>query len=80
VDHFWPEDKATWLEELLRPMNFRRDEAVAVGGSWLDLPMFGVVGEAIYVGPTVPPGVLAIHVRGGDIYQIAQGIIGGPRA
>jgi HAD superfamily phosphoserine phosphatase-like hydrolase len=80
VDHFWPEDKATWLEELMRRMGFRRDEAVAVGDSFLDAPMFSVVGQAIYVGSTVPLGVHAIHVPDGDIYQIARGIVGGPRA
>jgi phosphoserine phosphatase len=66
VGHFWPEDKATWLEELMRRMGFRRDEAVAVGDSWLDVPMFGVVGQVIYVGSTVPLGVHAIHVPGGE--------------
>ncbi len=47
MDHFWPEDKATWLEELMLRMGFRRDEAVAVGDSWLDVPMFRVVGLSV---------------------------------
>ena len=80
VDHFWPEDKATWLEGLMRRIGVRRDEAVAIGDSWLAVPMFGVVGESIYVGPTVPPSVEATHVPGGDIYQIARCIIDRQRA
>jgi phosphoserine phosphatase len=80
VDHFWPEDKATWLEGLMRRIGVRRDETVAIGDSWLDVPMFGVAGQAIYVGPTVPPGVHATHMPGGDIYRIARGIVGRQRA
>jgi HAD superfamily phosphoserine phosphatase-like hydrolase len=80
VDHFWPEDKATWLEGLMRRIGVRRDETLAIGDSWLDVPMFGVAGEVIYVGPTVPPAVHATHIPGGDIYQIARGIIGRQRA
>lgn len=76
VDHFWPEDKATWLEALMRRMDIHREEAVAIGDSWLDVPMLGAVGRAIYVGPTVPPGVRVAHVPGGDIHQIAREIVG----
>jgi phosphoserine phosphatase len=80
VDHFWPEDKAIWLEALMGRMGIRREEAVAIGDSWLDVPMLVAVGRAIYVGPTAPPGVCVAHVPGGDLYQIAREIIGGPHA
>ncbi len=56
------------------------EEAVAIGDSWLDVPMLVAVGRAIYVGPTAPPGVCVAHVPDGDLYQIAREIIGGPHA
>lgn len=77
VDHFWPEDKATWLEALMKRMGILREEAVAIGDSWLDAPMLRAAGRAIYVGLAAPPGVCLTHVPGGDIHRIARAIVGG---
>jgi phosphoserine phosphatase len=71
VDHFWPEDKAVWLEELMRRRGVRRDETVAVGDSWRDVPMLQAVGVAVYLGTVLPPGLAAIHLPHGDIRDVA---------
>jgi HAD superfamily phosphoserine phosphatase-like hydrolase len=39
IEHFWPEDKAVWLADLMRRRGIRREETVAVGDSWRDVPM-----------------------------------------
>lgn len=72
---FWPEDKATWLEDLMRRQGVTREEAAAVGDSWRDLPMFGVVGLAIYVGSVLPTGLDAIHLPNAGIDEIARLVV-----
>jgi phosphoserine phosphatase len=80
IEHVWPEDKGRWVARLAQEMGLRREQTAAVGDSWRDLPMFGVVGQAYYVGETLPPGLRAIHVPDGDIREIARLIAEAPGA
>jgi phosphoserine phosphatase len=75
VEHVWAEDKGRWLADLIARRNLERDQAAAVGDSWRDLPMFDVVGQRFFVGGELPEGVDAIHVRDGDIHEIARRIV-----
>lgn len=72
VEHFWPEDKAVWLEELMRRQGIRRDETVAVGDSWRDIPMLEAAGVRVYVGKVLPRALMAIHLPDGDIGSVAR--------
>jgi phosphoserine phosphatase len=77
IEHVWKEDKATWLAELTGRLGLGlgRDHVAAVGDSWRDVPMFEVAGRSFYVGPTLPPGIDAVHVPSGDIAAIARQIV-----
>jgi len=72
IEHFWPEDKAVWLEDLMRRQGATRDETVAVGDSWRDVPMLEAAGVRIYVGKVLPRGLTAIHLPDADIGDIAR--------
>jgi HAD superfamily phosphoserine phosphatase-like hydrolase len=54
IDHFWPEDKATWLQEHAAGLGLSLGEVAAVGDSDGDLPMLRVARRAYFVG-RVPP-------------------------
>ena len=77
VEHVWAEDKGRWLAELIARRGLTPEQAAAVGDSWRDVPMFEVVGQRFYVGHELPDGVDAVHVRDGDIFEIARRIVGG---
>jgi HAD superfamily phosphoserine phosphatase-like hydrolase len=72
IEHFWPEDKAVWLAALRRRHGIGRDETVAVGDSWRDVPMLETAGVRVYVGKVLPPGLTAIHLPDGDIGEVAR--------
>jgi phosphoserine phosphatase len=72
IEHFWPEDKAVWLEDLMRRRGTTREETVAVGDSWRDVPMLETAGVRIYVGKVLPRGLTAIHLPDGDIGDVAR--------
>jgi HAD superfamily phosphoserine phosphatase-like hydrolase len=76
IDHFWPEDKAVWLDRLMSKLDVRRHEAAAVGDSWRDVGMFDVVDHAIYVGRGRPPSPRVLHAPNGNIYEIARFLTG----
>jgi HAD superfamily phosphoserine phosphatase-like hydrolase len=78
IDHFWPEDKAVWLERLMVELGVRRHETAAVGDSWPDMVMFDVVDCAIYVGSGPPPHPRVLHIPNGNIYAIARFLTGTP--
>lgn len=75
VEHVWAEDKGRWLADLIARRGLTRHEAAAVGDSWRDVPMFEAVGQSFYVGDDLPAGVDAVHVRDGDIHEIARRIV-----
>jgi phosphoserine phosphatase len=72
VEHFWPEDKAVWLKELMRRQGIRRDETVAVGDSWRDVPMLEAAGVRVYVGKVLPRELTAVHLPDGDVGDVAR--------
>lgn len=72
IGHFWPEDKAAWLEDLMRRHGITREETLAVGDSWRDVPMLEAAGVRIYVGKVLPRGFMAIHLPDGDIGDVAR--------
>ncbi len=75
VEHFWPEDKATWLQALMRREGIRHDETAAVGDSWRDVPMLEAAGVRVYVGTVLPPGLTAVHLPDGDIVDVARAVL-----
>lgn len=71
IDHFWPEDKPVWLEDLAMRLGIDLSEVAAVGDSIGDLPMLHLVGRGVYVGadcPDLPPHV--IRQPGADVLEI----------
>jgi HAD superfamily phosphoserine phosphatase-like hydrolase len=75
IEHFWPEDKAVWLADLMRRRGIRREETVAVGDSWRDVPMLEAAAVQVYVGKVLPRGLTAIHLPDGDIRDVARVVI-----
>ena len=72
VDHFWPEDKAVWLEKLMLRHGIEREQTAAVGDSWRDVPMLEAAAVRVYVGKVLPPGLTAMHMPDADIADIAR--------
>lgn len=77
IDHFWPEDKATWLSALARRLGITLDQTAAVGDSSGDIPMLSVAGHGFYVGERVPKGLEGVrHYPCGDMLAIARDTLG----
>jgi len=64
-----------WLADLMRRRGIRREETVAVGDSWRDVPMLEAAAVQVYVGKVLPRGLTAIHLPDGDIRDVARVII-----
>ncbi len=75
VDHFWPEDKARWVRDLMRDLGLRRGQVAAVGDSWGDAQMLRTVGHPFYLGETLPSGLEATHCPSGDIAEVTRRIL-----
>ncbi len=75
IEHFWPEDKARWVQDLMRDLGLRREQVAAVGDSWGDTQMLRVVGHPFYVGERLPDGLEATHCPSGDIAEITRRIL-----
>lgn len=75
IEHFWPDDKARWLGNLMAARGLARDEVAAVGDSWRDLDMLRTAGHPFYVGATPPPDLDVVHVPDGDLLDIARRIV-----
>ena len=82
IVHFWPEDKARWLERYGARHAIPREAIAAVGDSWGDAPMLTAAGRGVYLGmdPTQVPGVASYYsgkhfrVRGANVdddYDVA---------
>jgi phosphoserine phosphatase len=81
ITHLWARDKAVWLADLARRSGLRLDEVAAVGDSAGDVSMLRIVGRPVFVGTTVPEGLEGVaHYPDGDIYAIAQRIVGASRS
>jgi HAD superfamily phosphoserine phosphatase-like hydrolase len=77
VVDFWPEDKASWLADLMRTLGVSAAQLVAVGDSAGDIPMLKLAGRGYFVGRTMPQ--LPPHVRhwpNADIAKLAEHVIG----
>jgi phosphoserine phosphatase len=77
VGHFWPDDKAIWLESLLTRLNLPRAALVAVGDTASDIPMLKLAGRGYFVGPVLPE--TPPHVRhrpAADIKALVDEIVG----
>lgn len=76
ITHFWPADKAKWLQQLATRLGIDLDEVAAVGDSAGDVPMLRIVGRPYFVGAKLPAGFdRATHSPDGDIGRIAREII-----
>jgi HAD superfamily phosphoserine phosphatase-like hydrolase len=78
IEHFWPEDKATWLSLRATELQVLSTDVAAVGDSAGDLAMLRWAGTGYFVGSSshdLPP-----HVRywpAADIGDIARDILAG---
>jgi HAD superfamily phosphoserine phosphatase-like hydrolase len=77
---FWPDDKVTWLEQLLATLSVSSDALVAVGDSAGDIPMLKLAGSGYFVGPVMPelPGHVH-HYPAADIAALVGDMIGADR-
>lgn len=76
IEHFWPEDKPTWLAQCAAELELPPARVAAVGDSAGDVAMLNWAGTGYFVG-SVPPNLPA-HVRhwpGADIAAIAHDIL-----
>ena len=74
--HFWPRDKATWVEGLRDTLRVPVSRVAAIGDSRGDVDMLRAVGHPGFVGAT-PPGELpgVTHFPEADILTVAHWII-----
>jgi HAD superfamily phosphoserine phosphatase-like hydrolase len=75
IDHFWPEDKGRWLDELRRGLELDQAEVAAVGDSHGDSELLAAAGARFYVGADAPPDADTVHLPDSDIAQIARLIV-----
>ena len=76
ISHFWPEDKAAWLESLLERLQIERKSLVAVGDSYGDIPMLQFASRGYFVGSALPPELQnIIHWPDADIAAIVSDIL-----
>ena len=78
ITHFWPQDKATWLERLAGELGVDRRDVAAVGDSRADIPMLRYAGRPVWVGEALPDELsgVAAHAPAGDIRLVAEHIVG----
>jgi len=76
IRHFWPRDKALWLQGLRDMLRIPASRVAAVGDSGGDVEMVRAVRVPLFVGSTRPGGPPAVtHLPGVDIVTVAQCII-----
>ena len=76
VTDVWPEDKAAFMQRLIRRHHLDRSQAHAVGDSGGDIPMLRTAGHAWFVGRIAPPGIDGLrHCPHSCIDRIAQEIV-----
>ncbi|MFK3781408.1 HAD family hydrolase [Agrobacterium sp. NPDC089420] len=73
IAHFWPEDKAIWLQTLMAELQIDRDSLVAVGDSHGDIPMLQLAKRSYFVGAVLPPELRHVnHWPDADIEAIVN--------
>jgi phosphoserine phosphatase len=78
IDHFWPEDKARWLEQELAGRGLPRRRLAAVGDSSGDVPMLSLARSGFFVGGQMPADLPHIvHWADAPIDGIARRLLAG---
>lgn len=75
IKHFWSHDKPVWLMNLMNQIDATPTQVAAIGDSPWDAPMLEVAAHRFYVGPAMPPGLMACHCPDGNILAIAEEIV-----
>lgn len=71
LSHFWPEDKAIYLNSLLAELKLEQEALAAVGDSHGDIPMLNLASRSYFVGKVPPQELLhAEHWPDADIDEI----------
>ncbi|WP_068956186.1 HAD family hydrolase [Pararhizobium polonicum] len=71
LSHFWPEDKAIYLNSLLAELKLEQGALAAVGDSHGDIPMLNLASRSYFVGKALPQELLhAEHWPHADIEEI----------
>lgn len=61
IGHFWPEDKASYLQSLLAELNLERGSLAAAGDSHGDIPMLRFASRSYFVGARLPEELQSVH-------------------
>lgn len=76
IVHFWPEDKASYLNSLLAELNIGRDALAATGDSHGDIPMLNLASRSYFVGEHLPSELSHTeHWRDADIREIVSAML-----
>lgn len=76
IQHFWPEDKATYLQNLLARLHLGRNALAAIGDSYGDIPMLNLAPKSYFVGSDFPSDLRhAEHWPDANIDHIVSGIL-----
>lgn len=76
ITHFWPRDKATWIEGLRDTLRVPVSRVAAIGDSHGDVEMLRAVGHPVFVGATPPGELLGVtYFPEADILTVAHWII-----
>lgn len=77
ISHFWPRDKATWIEGLRAMLRIPSDRVAAVGDSSGDIDMLRAARHSVFVGAILPDELHEVsHLPGADIVTVAEWIVG----
>ncbi|WP_428429558.1 HAD family hydrolase [Pararhizobium sp.] len=76
LSHFWPEDKAIYLNSLLAELKLTRESLAAVGDSYGDIPMLNGASRSYFVGEVRPQELLhAAHWPDANIADIVEDML-----
>ncbi|MBG0511082.1 haloacid dehalogenase-like hydrolase [Agrobacterium sp. MOPV5] len=76
IVHFWPEDKASYLNSLIVELGINRDAVAAAGDSHGDIPMLNLASRSYFVGEHLPSELSsAKHLHNANIEEIALDIL-----
>lgn len=77
IDHFWPEDKAQWLQRKMTTQGLSRNALAAVGDSTGDIPMLSLASTGFFVGNDMPAELPHIvHRPNAPIDEISRSLLG----
>ena len=76
IFHFWPEDKACYLNSLLAELNIDRGALAAAGDSPGDVPMLDLASRSYFVGKHLPSELShAKHWHDANIEEIVSDML-----